>query len=228
MVRRPTGGAAALLVDFDRTLTDARLRPVPEALDVLQRVRRRGVATVLVTGRRWHELRGRVRVLATFDRLVLEGGGLVGRAGRFREVEPGPAEVRRLARWLRAQGVAFDGGRTCLSLARSERARLSAFPGRADIHLEVNRNRLDVTPKGVHKGVGARRALAELGIRRGPVWAIGDADNDLALFRAADYRVAVANATPRLRRHADARTRWPGGRGLADFLRRTLLEDGRR
>lgn len=57
------------------------------------------------------------------------------------------------------------------------------------------------SPQGT-KGEAVRRLRRSLG--GPPVVAIGDNANDLPLFEAADFRVAVANAVPALKERADA------------------------
>jgi hydroxymethylpyrimidine pyrophosphatase-like HAD family hydrolase len=55
---------------------------------------------------------------------------------------------------------------------------------------------LDITPAGVDKGSGLRKALNHLGIAASGVVAFGDMPNDLPMFDLAGCSVAVANAHP--------------------------------
>lgn len=54
----------------------------------------------------------------------------------------------------------------------------------------------DVLPKGLNKGTALQMLMQELGISANEVVMFGDADNDLAILRAVEHSVAVANATP--------------------------------
>jgi hypothetical protein len=54
---------------------------------------------------------------------------------------------------------------------------------------------LEVTPRGVHKLLGAEALLAHLGLEPGRALAIGDSENDLHLLRGLPHSVAVANAS---------------------------------
>lgn len=213
-----------IVSDLDRTLTDARLRSVPAALRDLQAVRARGVRTILATGRRPHEIRRRRRLLAAFDAFILEGGGLVGPFGALRR-QGAVAPLRDATRWLRAHAIAYDPGETILTIDGADARRLRRYPRLHELGLHRNHGRVDITCLAVDKGTGLRALLRQPAFRgTGRVVALGDAENDLALFRAVDYRVAVANAAPALRRAADEVTRGPGGHGVSEFLRRRLVE----
>lgn len=54
---------------------------------------------------------------------------------------------------------------------------------------------LEVTPRGVHKLLGAEALLAHLGLDPSEAMAVGDSENDLRLLRGLPHSVAVANAS---------------------------------
>ena len=62
---------------------------------------------------------------------------------------------------------------------------------------------LELTPPGVDKGTGLRRALNALGVRREDSVAFGDSANDLAMFRETGLGIAMGNAVPALAARAD-------------------------
>jgi hypothetical protein len=87
-----------------------------------------------------------------------------------------------------------------------------------DSQVVRNRGALMVLPAGVSKASGLLSALDELAISPHNAVAVGDAENDLALLRAAEIGVAVANAVPSLREHADLVLAAPDGAGVAALL----------
>lgn len=91
----------------------------------------------------------------------------------------------------------------------------------ARLSVATNADRVDVLPPGHDKGTGLLAALRGLG-GQVPIVAVGDGDNDLPLLACADLAVAVANATPTLRRHADAVTATPGPHGVRDVVHAML------
>ena len=58
----------------------------------------------------------------------------------------------------------------------------------------VNDRMIDITDKNTDKGRAVRRLKRLLGIRKNEIWAIGDSENDLALFAEAGRSFAVGNA----------------------------------
>ena len=78
-------------------------------------------------------------------------------------------------------------------------------------------------PPGVTKGTGLFRALGELGISYHNTVAVGDAENDHALFDVSELAVAVANAVPSLIEHADVVLHGTAGDGVVELLDGPLL-----
>jgi hydroxymethylpyrimidine pyrophosphatase-like HAD family hydrolase len=62
---------------------------------------------------------------------------------------------------------------------------------------------INITALNISKGSAVSALIAHLGLKKEQVVAIGDADNDLALFEAAGLKIAMANASPRLKNCAD-------------------------
>lgn len=65
------------------------------------------------------------------------------------------------------------------------------------------RTSLELSPTGVDKGVGLSELAGMLGVPMSATVAVGDADNDLPMLRAAGLAVAMGNANERARRAAD-------------------------
>lgn len=64
-------------------------------------------------------------------------------------------------------------------------------------------NNLEFTRAGVSKGTALHRLAALLDIEPSATMAIGDSENDLAILEAAGIGVAMDNAAPVVRKHAD-------------------------
>ena len=86
----------------------------------------------------------------------------------------------------------------------------------------TNKGSIALTPPGCDKGTGLRAAVADLGLQRLPILAIGDASNDLAMFAIAKVAVAVANADDAVRASGVPLTMASAGVGVAEALRRFL------
>lgn len=69
--------------------------------------------------------------------------------------------------------------------------------------IRSERHLFELLPKGVHKGLAIRKLIDHLGIDPGKTIAVGDYNNDIGMFRAARYGIAVANACQAAKDAAD-------------------------
>ena len=82
-----------------------------------------------------------------------------------------------------------------------------------------------VLPWGVKKATGLKAGLKELGLFPEQVVGVGDAENDHALLDFCGLGVAVANAVPALKEHADWVTQGARGAGVVELIDKLLRED---
>lgn len=91
--------------------------------------------------------------------------------------------------------------------------------------VDFEESSLEFSPANANKGTGLL-ALAELlGIPRTATIAVGDADNDLPMLRAAGLGVAMGNANPQVLAAAGARVADNDHDGVAEAITRFLLAD---
>jgi hydroxymethylpyrimidine pyrophosphatase-like HAD family hydrolase len=210
----------ALTVDFDRTLVGTRPRPTRTAREALAEAKAMGLKTLLVSGRTYPLLRRFARAFPTLDGIVAENGAVVEAPFGRRPVVVGgrvAAQVRERLAPLR--GLRPHFGLVVASVLRKDRGRVQAAVRGLSIRVTANRDRVMVLPRAVTKESGVRLALRGLGVSGGAFAAIGDAENDVDLLRAAGLAGAVANATPEVRRLADYVAQDRYARGVREFVR---------
>ena len=217
----------ALAVDYDGTLTRDGRRPRGAVLAALARARAAGCRVLLVTGRILSELRADFPdVDEHVDAIVAENGCVLASGGATRLITP-PVDAA-LARALLDAGVPVRRGDALLAcdavLAVTVLGQIRRLG--LDCQLVHNRSALMVLPAGVTKGTGLFEALGDLGVSRHSTIGVGDAENDHALLDVCEVAVAVANAVPSLRRHADVVTEGEDGDGVVELLDGPVL-DGR-
>ena len=213
--RRPKVGVLAL--DFDGTIYSGD-RPVsPALLRLLASVKRSGVDLILVTGRSLAELKGLLD-LSLFDAVVAENGALLVVGGK--ETDLSPPDWHAVRRKLLER---LGGGKeeVIISLAREEVGSVKTWLGR-EVEVEFNKDRMMVVPPGVDKGAGLSRAIEALAARGKPLMCIGDGENDVAMFRIADLRVAVRNSSDILSREADYVSKRSDGAGVSEAIRKFI------
>ncbi len=215
---------SAVVVDYDRTLSDAELRPSPEALEALAQLkRRRGWRIIIASGRPISFFLSHERMLSLADAVVAENGAIIhipkdGNTMVFGE------DLSEIERALSRLGVPFEAFDAILSVERGAEGlvkRAIAEAG-AEVKVEYNVDTLMILPKDVNKLRGVRMAIELLGVEGGFI-AFGDGENDVELMRDAEFGVAVANAADEVRTRADYVTKRPYGEGVAEFIRDFLL-----
>lgn len=213
-----------LALDLDGTLATSD-RVDPEVLAALDGGRARGLRLVLVTGRITGELAVRFPGLtARFDAVVTENGGVLHMPGHHRLLTvPVPVALEEA---LADRGVQVRRGETLLACAAADAGTALAVVDELGLEIQLVRNReaLMLLSAGVSKGSGLAAAVEALGLTLHETVAVGDAENDHSLLDAAEFAVAVANAVPAVRAHADHVTAAADGRGVIEVLGR--LEPG--
>jgi phosphoglycolate phosphatase (TIGR01487 family) len=203
--------APPLAVDIDGTLTDAQRAIDPRVIPVL-----RGWPSTLVvaTGKAMPYPVALCEFLAIEPRVIAENGGvaLAGRDGPIRIVGD-RAAVNAVARDYEEAGYSLGWGQADLvnrwretELAVSLDSPLGPLADIAEDHgLEVVDTGFayHVKSPDVDKGDGLAALAAELGMTTEDFVAIGDSENDTALFERVDRAVAVANADGSARAAAD-------------------------
>jgi hydroxymethylpyrimidine pyrophosphatase-like HAD family hydrolase len=214
-----------IAVDLDGTLYDGRTAH-PEAIDALRHARDAGHTVVIVTGRPWRDLDGMVPTLVEIAACaVCEDGAVLIDVSTAAAVLLAEPPRRALIDALETGGVVgLVLGEVAIGMPveHAEIARKVVEQIGAGFHLVHNKNSVAIIPDGCHKGTGLAHAIAHLGLSGTPVLAIGDAANDLPMFRYADVAGAVANADALVREAGIELTELPGGAGVAEAIRRYL------
>jgi hydroxymethylpyrimidine pyrophosphatase-like HAD family hydrolase len=205
-----------LACDYDGTLATEGVCS-DQTVEALQRVAAAGVRLVLVTGRTREELEEVFDPGTLFEAIVVENGALVIDVTTGKEELLAPRIPPRLVAEFERTGVTpLVVGRVLCSTAWSQQAKLSAAIAKVGVDRQVVRNRESamVLPPGISKRTGIEAALRALGESRSATVAVGDGENDIALFAVAGVSVAVANAVDVLKARADVVLTEPNGKGI--------------
>jgi HAD superfamily hydrolase (TIGR01484 family) len=217
----------ALAADYDGTLAHHGLID-DLTWAALRKLRDSGRKLVMVTGRELDELLGLLQHPEMFDRIIAENGALL--------YCPATKSIKLLAE---APPIEFADELTRRGVERVAVGRVivaswephenTILETIKDMELELqvifNKGAVMVLPTGVNKATGLMAGLQDLGLSPHNVAAIGDAENDHALITMAELGVAVANALPSLKRHADFVTPADHGAGVAQLIDKLLAND---
>lgn len=215
----------ALAASFDGTLArDGRYDE--RCIDALRALAATGRKLILVTARELRELLEIFPSARVFDYIVAENGAILHQPATKQSEILAQAPSELLLRELNRRGVeplAVGSSIVTTTLANEDVVRDAIDRLRLDCQLITNDGMLIVLPADVSKASGVKEALRQLGISAQNLVVIGDAQNDLALFRLAEHAVAVQNADPAIKACADRTTVGGYCDGFLD-LARDLME----
>lgn len=215
-------------LDLDGTLTSGD-RLAPETLEAIDQARRGGLVVVLVTGRIGEELKAKFPEIADHvDALVLENGAVAVTDGKTHLLSAPVDDALDAA--LARREVPYRRGEVLVAVDGEYAATVLEVIGRLGLDCQLVRNRsaLMVLPSGVTKGSGLSAVLTELSLSPHNTIAVGDAENDLAMFGSAEIGAAAANAVASVQEHADLVLVREDGAGVADLLAGPYLSGARR
>ena len=210
-----------LAIDYDGTVAEHGAFH-PEVRAAVQDVRERGLAVVLVTGRRLDDLREVAGDLRFADAVVGENGAVYTIPGSGRSsvlaARPPAAFVDR----LREQGLQIAMGECVVEALASDATAILRVIREMELPLTLifNRGRVMVLPQSVSKGTGLRHALRALRLSLHNTVAVGDAENDHELLAVSEVGVAVGWGSAALRAVADEVVEGHGPADLVPFLGR--------
>ena len=216
-----------LATDYDGTLAhDGEVDA--ETLAALLHFRESSRHLVLVTGRELEELRQVCPRLDLFETVVAENGAVLYRPGsgalKLLCEPPPPAFTEK----LREKKVTpLSAGHAIVATREPYETVVLELIKELGLELQVifNKGAVMVLPAGVNKAFGLKHALREIGLSLDKTVGIGDAENDHAFLEICAFGVAVSNALPALKEHADIVTERPRGGGVSELIERILVTD---
>jgi hydroxymethylpyrimidine pyrophosphatase-like HAD family hydrolase len=216
-----------LACDYDGTLaTEGVCSDL--TVQALERVAAAGIRLVLVTGRTREELADVFDPGTLFEAIVVENGAVVIDVATGAEELLAPRIPTRLVAEFERTGVnPLVIGRVLCSTAWDQHQKLSAAIAKVGADRQVVRNRDSamVLPAGISKRTGLGAALRALGESASATVAVGDGENDVALFAVAGVSVAVANAVDVLKARADVVLTEPNGKGIQSLAAAIVAGD---
>lgn len=215
---------AALACDYDGTLADEG-RVGRDTVAALERLRRAGRRSLLVTGRELDDLIRIFDGVQLFDWVVAENGAVLYDVSA-RRVEllaaPPPDEfVRALAR---REVQPLSVGRVIVATTEPHERQVVDVIREQRLPLQVIRNKgaVMVLPAGVDKAAGMLQALARMGLAPREIAGIGDAENDRAFLEVCGFSAAVANALESVKARVDWVTPSAHGNGVIELIDRLI------
>ena len=203
-----------------------------EALTWLRSAERSGLPVILSSARGKLELMMLSGFIGTTGPVIAENGGIIwyrstreekilGDLKKVREaykiISTHISDLQLVLEKYRETDVMILGKRA------AEMAPIIEFE-KLDVHLLESKFATHITDSSASKAIGLRIASEMIDLAPSQVAAIGDAQNDVALFEAAGAGYAVGNADQRLRDIATKVMNKPNGKGCTDAIKEILRD----
>jgi phosphoglycolate phosphatase (TIGR01487 family) len=210
----------AIATDFDGTLTsDGTLHAATS--DALRRARAAGMFVILVTGRELKDFRELGTDLTVFDIAVVENGAVLFDPRKDHITPLAPPPLTDFVEALERRGVApLSVGLSIVATRVPHEVLVIETIAQLGLELIItfNKGAVMVLPPNINKASGLIAAIDKLGLRSAEVAGVGDGENDHAFIDQCGLGVAVANAVPMLKEHADIVTQGEEAAGVVELI----------
>ncbi|HZQ55670.1 MAG TPA: HAD family hydrolase [Bryobacteraceae bacterium] len=217
----------AFATDYDGTLAAAAI-VANDTYRALEQLKRRGWRLILVTGRQVPDLMHVFPELDIFDLIVAENGAILFNPSSGQQVLLCDPIPDRFVHVLQTKNVTpLSQGQVIVATTRDHEQIVLHTMQELGMHLQItlNKGNLMLLPAGIDKATGLAAALGRLELSFDQTVGVGDAENDLAFFSKCGLAVAVGNALPSLKGHADLVMTGEDGSGVVELIHELLLEE---
>lgn len=212
--------------DYDGTLAAEGI-VAKDTYRALERLKRYGWHLILVTGREVPDLINIFPDFDVFDLIVAENGAVLFNPSSGQQVLLCDPIPNRFAQALRRKNVApLSLGQVIVDTTRDHEQVVLETIQELGLNLEItlNKGSLMVLPAGVDKASGLAAALGRIELSFDQTVGVGDAENDIAFLSKCELAVAVGNALPALKDHADLVMKNEHGGGVVELIHELLEE----
>lgn len=216
-----------LATDYDGTIALHGKVDEP-TVEALRQCKASSRKIILVTGRELDELIALFPEYEIFDLIVAENGALIYNPASKEEILLGERPPQNFINELRQKNVApMSVGRVIVATWEPHQTTVLEAIRHAGIEYQVifNKGAVMVLPPGINKATGLSAALKHINISMHNVVAVGDAENDQAMFKAVECSVAVANALDSIKKEATIVTQKDHGAGVTELIASLLNDD---
>ena len=215
----------AVITDFDRTVTERAAKHHFDKQDIdftlLKEMKSLGIDLFLATGRPFKYVEKLCNHFKGYTCVVAENGAVVYFPKTKRTFTIDTKHMQRARSRISRLGLAGTiVGEVIASvpIEHEDAVRQSLGNLIQKVMLVKNVDKLMIVPHNVDKGYGLRLALQYLNIDMERTVVVGDGENDVGMFLNPGYKIALANAHPRLKRLAHEVTKSRGLKGMREII----------
>mgnify|MGYP001626447695 CR=1 FL=1 len=213
-----------LVLDIDGTVTESDRSIRVETMEALRKIKkeRPDVITVLVSGNVLPVMYGIRGIIGVGEALFAENGGILLHNGiiqKFFEPEITRKAFEKIHREMGAIEFITNRWReTSVSFILDGNNDFSSYEREFDVRIEDSGFAKHIMNRGQNKGFAVRKIMEIYGVDKENVYACGDGENDITMFKEAGFTGCPANSNPRLKEISGFVSEKYYGDGLLDIL----------
>lgn len=215
----------ALVTDLDRTITDVPPKrdfdPADYDKNLMKELKKLEMVKIIATGRSIKYVKKLCNHFKAWDCAVAENGAVVYFPETKKTITTNSfymAKTKRIVKELNLSECTI--GKVIVSISSKDEELVREKIGKYADHVEFIKNvdEIMILPRGVGKGDGVISALKSLNIDMDKVILVGDGENDVDMFLNPGFKVALANAVPKLKSLATHVTKNPSTKGMYELI----------
>lgn len=217
----------AIVVDLDRTITDKpckrRFDPADFDSKLLNELKSLNVPLFLATGKSIGFVKDMCKKFKCWAGVVAENGAVLYFPLTKKTIVINTEHMRKARETIRALKLPRTAlGEVIMSVHVNDEVLVKRKLGKLAKNLNFVKNvdEAMVLPTGVDKGLGVRLMMRYLDIDLEKIVLIGDGENDEDMFLNPGFKIALANATKKLKRLANQVTAKPATEGVREVLKK--------
>ena len=216
-----------LASDYDGTIAQDEMVS-DDTVEKLKQLKISNRKIALVTGREMPDLERVFPNFKVFDYIVAENGALIYNTATSTEELLGPAPDMAFVQELKKRGVApLSVGKVIVATWEPHQNTVLDVIKEFGYERQIifNKGAVMILPPGINKATGLQALLEKLNLSEHNAVAVGDAENDSAMFSIAECAVAVSNALPALKETVDLVTEGDHGTGVGELIDKLIAND---
>lgn len=214
-----------MITDMDRTITERQAKRDFDAedfdKDLMRAMRRTGLDLFVATSRRLKYAKALAAKFNIFKAIICENGAVIYFPKEKKTLTTSTYHMRRAKKIIQKMGLTgATTGKIMASVRKEDEEAVREKLGKIADRLEFSTNvdEVIIVPAHVNKGMGVRQAMLLLNIDLDKTICVGDGENDIDMFLNPGFKVAVANAHPKLKELAHQVTEQPSVKGMREIL----------
>ncbi len=215
----------AIITDYERTITDKlpcdEFNETDIDWDLLRNMKKLNTDLILTTGRDIHYVKKMCKKFTEWRCIVAENGAVIYFPSTKKTITINTYYMTKAKKIIKNLGLpGAKTGKVMASVRAADKQFIKEKLGKLteNVSFAKNANEMMILPLDVDKGVGLRIAMRYLNIDMDKTIIIGNRENSQSMFMNPGIKIALFNATRKLKKLANYVTKRPSTKGMREIM----------